>query len=430
MDARGRLLAIGLAGALVLVAGLVLLLVRDDEEAAPAGADASAARFSAGPTTQSGNASPSPTNGGPQEVAAEFGRIEREVVALRGLEPPEIEPAEIITRRQLARELEELLDAEWTDEELRRSNLTLRAMGLLEPGQDLRRLSEQLLAGQVIGFYDPAEKRMVVVSDEGLSVTARITYAHEYTHALQDAAFDTFEEREALTDDDAILARQALEEGDAVAVMYEWGISHLSPAELFEVGAQPVPDMTGIPDWMLQQLLFPYETGWAFVQALRAEAGWPAVDDAYTDVPASTEQVIHPDKYATGEEPIEVAAPTTAASLGVGWEDLDATTMGEAMIAIWLEELGVQPSSADPAAAGWGGDRLSVAAGPDDELLMAWRIAWDGPSDADEFADAAAALQPRAGLSATLLRPSATETLVLHATSDELLAAGARLFGG
>ena len=41
----------------------------------------------------------------------------------------------------------------------------------------------------MLGFYDDVEKRMVVVSDAGLDVEAKITYAHEYTHALQDAAF-------------------------------------------------------------------------------------------------------------------------------------------------------------------------------------------------------------------------------------------------
>ena len=30
---------------------------------------------------------------------------------------------------------------------------------------------------------------MVVVTDAGLTAEARVTYAHEYTHALQDAAF-------------------------------------------------------------------------------------------------------------------------------------------------------------------------------------------------------------------------------------------------
>ena len=64
-------------------------------------------------------------------------------------------------------------------------------MGLLTEDQDIRELTEQLYAGQVLGFYDFEDQRMVVVTDAGLTAEAQITYAHEFTHAMQDAAFDT-----------------------------------------------------------------------------------------------------------------------------------------------------------------------------------------------------------------------------------------------
>ena len=33
---------------------------------------------------------------------------------------------------------------------------------------------------------------------------------------------------------------------------------------------------------------------------------WAQVNDAYTDAPVSTEQVIHPEKYLAGEPPIRI----------------------------------------------------------------------------------------------------------------------------
>lgn len=385
------------------------------------------ASSSASPAVSRPPASAAATASG--DVAAAFAEIEEQVHALRGLPPADIGPAEIIDRAQLAAELEALLAAEWTEEELAEANLALRAMGLLDPDEDLRELSQALLADQVIGFYDPLEKRMVVVSDEGLSVLARITYAHEYTHALQDASFRSFDEREELTDDDAILARQALEEGDATALMYEWALANLELAEILEVQTTPQPDTSGIPGWMLRQLQFPYLTGFQFVTALRATGDWPAVDGAYEDAPVSTEQVIHPEKYLDREPPVEVAAPAPGEALGAGWEDIEPNTVGEAMIDIWLVELGADQATATAAAAGWGGDRVGVAHGPDGAWALAWRIAWDASAEADEFAVAHAATSAPDGIAADLLRASATETIVLHASSAEVLAALVSAFG-
>jgi len=374
-------------------------------------------------------ATPSPSVAGSEDVSGAFAEIEGQVRELRELPAPGIGPAEIIDRAQLATELEEMLAAEWTGDELADANLTLRAMGLLTADQDLRELSHALLADQVIGFYDPLEERMVVVSDEGLSVLARITYAHEYTHALQDSAFRSFDEREELTDDDAILARQALEEGDATLVMFQWALENLEPDELQEVTTAPQPDTSAVPGWMLRQLQFPYLAGFTFVSALRGSGDWAVVDDAYTDAPVSTEQVLHPEKYLAGEAPVGVEAAGLAERFGAGWENVAPTTIGEAMIDIWLVELGAGQDEATAAAAGWGGDRLAVARGGDDDWAMAWRIAWDSAAEADEFAAAHDGLQPGRDALGTLVRPSPTETLVLHGSSADVLAALVSAFG-
>lgn len=419
MHPLARLAALGVVLLTLAAAGVVVLyglglLDRPATGVGPSPTPSRSVPATASPTPAMARRSPG--------TAAILAQIEGQVRALRGLPAPDIGPPDVITRAELADELERILDETWTAEELERANRVLEALGLLGPGEDLRELSERLYAGQVLGFYDFTEQRMVVVSEAGLDPLARVTYAHEYTHAMQDAAFDTFTAREGLSDDDAILARQALEEGDATAVMFQWAFEHMAPEDMVGLGATPLPDMTGIPDWMIRQLELPYLAGFTFVTSLQAQGAgdWAMVDAAYRDPPRSMEQVLEPQKYIAGEEPVEVVAADVASALGERWQDLEPNTLGQAMIDIWLVELGVAQDVARRAATGWGGDRLAVATDEGGAWAMAWRIAWDTGADAEEFAAAHADVDPGAPISSRLERPSARETVVLHASTPQL----------
>jgi hypothetical protein len=293
----------------------------------------------------------------------------------------------------------------------------------LTPRQDIRALTESLYQDQVLGFYDFDTKRMVVVTDEGLTAEAKITYAHEFTHAMQDAAFHTGADHEAdAEEDDRALAKLSLEEGDASVAMVRWAFDgNLTPDEVASVGSTPVPDMSGIPDWMVRQLTFPYETGAGFVSQLFARGGWDLVDTAYRQPPASTEQVIHIDKYLGREAPVKVQDQPLAGELGSGWRNVESTTIGEAMIGIWLSQLGVGLADSTAAADGWGGDRLSVAEGPGGQWAMAWQITWDTAADADEFVAQHDDITADLPFKTVLRRTSPTTTFVFHASSATVM---------
>jgi len=353
-----------------------------------------------------------------------FAEIEAQVQELRDLPAAEIGPAEILTRAELAEVLPGLIEPPLDNE-------TLRALGLLTEGQDIVALTNQLYAAQVLGYYDFDAKRMVIVSDSGITPAAQITYAHEYTHALQDAAFDTGSAQKRVAGErDQELALLGLMEGDATTAMVLWAIGHLSSEDLVGIAESPLPDMSGIPAWMVRLLEGPYLSGAEFVGQLYASGGWDAVDAAYGDLPASTEQILHPDAYIDGEAPLEVEPLDLWSVLGEEWGHASDTTLGEEWMGVWLQGIGVEEADAEMAAAGWGGDHLTVATNPHGAWALGWRIAWDAPIEATEFETAYAGAQAGLTFPARVVHVSDRETVVLQASSPGLLDTIAGLVGG
>lgn len=439
MSAVHRLVAVLVA--ILVIAGVGVLGLRARGDGIGLGPDASPtaemsptahATASVQPSA-SADASPSVEPSVPSEAEAQaiLAEIEDQVVAIRGLEAADIGPAEIISRAELVDELQQLFDEQYPPEERERDNISLRALGLLEPDQDIAELQLELLGDQVLGFYDDTEKRMVVVSDAGLDVEARITYAHEYTHAIQDEAFglDSLE-TDAVGEDDRGLARTSLIEGDATVTMLSWMLQHLGQGEILEYfGGAEIPDTTGIPPWMVAQLAFPYEAGLNWATGLAGgdptDPDYSEIDAAYEDPPASTEQIMDLEKWESREAPVDVAVPDLAAALGEGWDEVDATPIGQATIRIMLEQFGVAAAVAGEAAVGWGGDRAVIATGPDDAFAVAWRLAWDSPSDAAEFLVAYETVVDSLDFPASVTELPNGEILIAHASSEDLLTATA-----
>jgi len=112
------------------------------------------------------------------------------------------------------------------------------------------------------------------------------------------------------------------------------------------------------------------------------------IDQAYADPPTSTEQVMHPERYLAGDEPVPVHLPSLAVVLGNGWDLVHDGVVGEFLLALYLENWH-EESDAATAVEGWGGDRCAVYYnGESGETLMALSTQWDTPTDARQFRDA------------------------------------------
>jgi hypothetical protein len=390
---RAILRAVALVGAISLVA------VACGGTAPSPSASSSASPSSSTPASGGPSASPSAS----ADLDEIYAAINEQVRQIRGLEEQKPVTPRIVSSDELAQVISESFDTDYPPEAVAADERLYKGLGLIPESSDLKAIYVDLLESQVAGLYDPIKEELYVLSKEGgVGPVERVYYAHEYDHALQDQNFDLEKiQGELQGESDQLLARQSLIEGDAYVTMTIWLQSHLTPAEIGAViQSSSDPELLAaldrIPPIVQSQIMFSATEGTTFVLGLQLEEGWGAVDAAYSEPPASTEQILHPEKYRSGEEPVDVTLPEDlASSMGSGWSVLTENTFGEHQTSIWLG--GPTVAAAADGAAGWGGDRIVVLGGPDGTWAIAWHTVWDTADDADEFEAAATTAVAEAG---------------------------------
>src|SRR3954452_5827239 len=167
----------------------------------------------------------------PAAPAASVATIARRVERIRGLRFRRLPRAVEVSSAQARREGLEHLDRSYPAARRRADEEVLKLLGLLAPSVDLRRVSASVFGDAVAGYYDPRSKRLRIVRGAPTSnrVLEEITLAHELTHALEDQRFGLALDGSSGSDD-AALARLALVEGSATAVMYTYAQRHFSAA--------------------------------------------------------------------------------------------------------------------------------------------------------------------------------------------------------
>lgn len=319
----------------------------------------------------------------------QLARVEAAVVRIRGANLSRPVTRQFVTTAGMRALIDEELEDTEAIESVRLEGLLLEALGMVAPRTELLEAYRDLLGEQVLGLYSPERKALYVLANAEPGPIELATYAHEYHHALQDQRFDL----EALSDAvqsnrDASMALSTLIEGDAVLTQTQYISQELGPAgALALLGAASAAPRPTAPTVLLDLLQFPYLQGLPFVQALAANGrGVSGIDAAFARPPDSTEQVLHPEKFRASERPTPVAF---APALPSGWRlagKPEGDVLGEYLLRRWLRDSGLQATSAQTAAAGWGGDRFVVAEDPNGVRGLVARIVWDTPADADEFA--------------------------------------------
>jgi hypothetical protein len=251
-----------------------------------------------------------------------------------------------------------------------------------------------VLDEQVAGFYDPSTKTLTVrerpPASAGASADAfQLVLAHEVEHALQDQHFG-FPDMDKLPDDDARLARMALYEGDAMATMIAVGARRagkpvklalataaasargMSAEQLARAGGYS-PELLQAPPVVREELALPYVAGLALVAEVHRHGGFELVDKMFQRPPQTTHQVLHPEAYIEGEQPVRVPYPAPPA----GMHALASGRMGELGTRLALQVC-VDERVARDIARQWAGDAYTVVRGPVDGVSLVWSTAWSG----------------------------------------------------
>jgi hypothetical protein len=319
--------------------------------------------------------------------------IESEAATVRGLKPKTDVPEHFVSPAEMQADVKQQVISEYPQDEARQDALELWLLRLIDDRSlDLVQMQIDLLAEQVIGYYDIKQKELFVRNDQQpLGVEAQETLAHEFVHSLQDEYYDLEKLRPAHShDSDRNAAATALMEGDASLAGILVAQKYMSQADYQLLIKQsqnaPTEQLDKVPPYFRDSLLFPYVQGAAFVIALYGAGGFAAIDQAFAHPPASTEQILHPEKYLTRtpDAPLPVTVPPLTASLRADWTLRDTNTLGEFALSELLKVNGVDDAEAT---AGWGGGAYALYQGQSAAVLIA-ATRWDTAGDADEFAAA------------------------------------------
>ncbi len=351
------------------------------------------------------------------ELDAVVSRAMARIEKIRGLEFERRVPVSIVSREDFASNRG---DGETSTRNRLRENTKWEAMFMINESTDAIKTQQANQAASVGGYYNPGTQEIVIVSENAASPRVdEITLAQELFHALQGQKFNAYSQSwyPGRTKEKHNAADGLIEgDGNYVDYLYEKRCEAEWDCLLPERNRNG--DAADINRGLLAVTLQPYSDGPALIRSLHEAEGWEAVNDLYENPPASTEQVIHPERY--GED--EPDYPTVDDTASNGWEVIDTgkgsvdyAGFGEAGLAVMMwypsvtesgeniivpyaahfnrQDGDTEPQEIDPynydfpVTDGWDGDTLVpyVTSAETGETGYVWKINWDSEADAMEF---------------------------------------------
>jgi hypothetical protein len=279
-------------------------------------------------------------------------------------------------------------------------------LGLTQTGETTAETAVATTGNLVLAFYEPMAERVTLLADArtGNPAADDGLLLHELVHAQQDARYDLdalF--TEAATTTDGLFALRSLVEGEASFHEYIFAMGMLGvPSDpnrfrqiLNSVRPQPeelMADPAGL--WVRSLLLLPYSYGPSWVLERWSESGVAGMPDQYTELPVNSLRML---EAAFGRAPStsplwEFPLPNVYSAVGSAppVEGDEAYPLGVDRMGAWtvyvLALLSGADAAADDLALGWRGDQLDIFELDSGGFAGRFRVGFDSPAHAAEFA--------------------------------------------
>jgi len=210
-----------------------------------------------------------------------------------------------------------------TNKEVHAEEVTLKMFGFIPQDFDLAKETVDLVSEQAAAFYDYSKKRLFVLDSTAEGTEQRVALVHELAHALADQQHPLGKYlKKDSPDDDGSTAREAVMEGQATWLTWAYvSKRNGGKAEVSKEMIEKLTDNSGTeggdfpvfakePLYLRESLVFPYDEGMKFQDAVYKQLGRKSFDEIFTRPPRSTQQILHPKTYIEDEKPVDVDPPS------------------------------------------------------------------------------------------------------------------------
>lgn len=283
-------------------------------------------------------------------TAAEINGALRELAAVTGFTVRRELPFAPVTRAQVNEYIREEIKETVKPDELRAEEVSLQKLGFVGRDFDLKQTTIDLLTEQAAAFYD-FHRRKLFISDWATVNMRDDALVHELAHALADQNFPIRKFMDTRSDDNEVsLAREAVVEGQASWLTLEVDARRNGKSMADAAVAEKIlsvdmnsdaaasdadyPVFDKAPLYIRRTLIFPYDAGEKFTQAVFLHDGKNGFARVFRDPPLTTAQIDFPDRYFAHDDPPPPDLPKAAK----GVKQFVTGSLGELETRILMEQ--------------------------------------------------------------------------------------------
>jgi hypothetical protein len=310
-------------------------------------------------------------------------------------------PAKMLGKEAFRTYVEKRMKETSTPEQLRAEELTLKMFGFIPQDFDLAKETVDLVSEQAAAFYDYNKKRLFIVDSTAEGPEQRIALVHELAHALADQHHPLGKYlRKGSPDDDASTARQAVMEGQATWLTWAYvtklngGKAEVPSAMIDQLtkttssDSNEFPVFSKAPLYLRESLVFPYNEGLKFEDAVYHKLGRQGFDSVFERAPLSTQQILHPQTYFENTKPVDLKPPSQETLFGKQkrqFRGLAEGSLGELDFSLLLRQY-VSEKEGVAAASHWRGGAFKLYENKRDKRpVLSFVSDWDSPGAARRF---------------------------------------------